>query len=97
MAIFPLHKINLAKSDKDNIYIPCMHMHIKSTIFDKNKKEKHMHEIALTRKGCMHDCIAQGKKGRRACEFSRKNKALMSYFAYLEEHTSAKSKKKEEK
>jgi len=97
MTVLGLHKINFEKSDKDNIYVPCLHMHIKSTIFEKNKKEKQVHEIVLTRKGCMHDCISQGKKGRFACEFARPSEELKSYFDYWDKNRKATKEKKAKK
>lgn len=94
MAVLGLHKINFTKSDKDNIYVPCLHMHIKNTIFEKNKKEKQLHEIVLTRQGCKHDCISQGKKGRFACEFAKAGKELKSYFDYWEKNQKSHNEKK---
>jgi hypothetical protein len=97
MTVLGLNKINLKKSNKDELYISCMHMHLKSTVFEKYKKEKQLHEVVLTRKGCMHDCICQGKKGRFACELAGPSKELKKYFDYWEKHQSEKAEKKGQK
>jgi hypothetical protein len=92
MAVAPPEKINLEKSSKDEIYVTCSHFHLKTTIFERNKQERSFHEVVITRKGCVHNCTAQGKKGRFSCPVAPGGKGLKRYFDYYEAATGIKEK-----
>jgi len=92
MGVMPPERINLEKSNEKEIYVVCSHFHLKTTIFERNKQEKSIHEIVITKKGCLHTCTAQGKKGKLACPVAPGGKGIKTYFEYYAKATGAKKK-----